>query len=342
LTWSEADFGTTRQGPSVSLYTLTNRNGMTAGITNYGGIITSLTAPDRNGVFENIVLGFSTLTEYEVGTQYFGALIGRYGNRIAAGRFDLDGVEYSLAVNNGPNHLHGGDRGFDKVVWDPAASETIDGPSLLLTYLSKNGEEGYPGNLSVQVRYTLSNDNQLSIEYEASTDKATPVNLTSHNYFNLAGGLKREILEHQLEINADYFTPVDSKLIPTGENQAVAGTPFDFRSARAIGSRIDADNEQIEYGGGYDHYFVVNQPGSGPMVFMARLSDPESGCVMEVHSTEPGLQFYSGNALDGLLFRTGLCLEAQHCPDSPNQPGFPSTVLRPGEIYSAQTIYSFF
>ena len=346
---TETEFGNTRSGEATTLYTLSNKNGMTVKITNYGGTVTSLTAPDRDGQFNDVVLGFDTLVEYEAATEFFGALIGRYGNRIARGRFELDGEVYKLSTNNPPNHLHGGERGFDKVVWDARASMTTEGPALLLSYQSENGEAGYPGKLSTQVRYTLTNDNQLSIRYSANCDKATHVNLTNHCYFNLADESMTDVLAHQLTIYADYFTPVDSNLIPTGEYRSVEGTPFDFRFPTAVGSRIDTIDEQLSYGSGYDHNFVVNPAANAQLKCVASLGEPESGRVMEVHSTEPGVQLYSGNFLDGSSRgkgrvhsrRTGLCLETQHFPDSPNQPDFPSTVLRPGETYESQTVYSF-
>jgi aldose 1-epimerase len=338
---SETAFGTSSQGQPVSLYTLANKNGMTARISNYGGLVTSLTAPDRDGVIENVVLGYGSLAEYEADSAYIGALIGRYGNRVAAGRFELNGEQFRLAPNNSPNHLHGGERGFDKVVWSAEPLAGSGGPGLLLTYVSADGEEGYPGTLSVQVRYRLTDDDRFAIEYQARTDRATPVNLTSHGYFNLTGGLKRDILNHLLEINADQFIPTDGTQIPTGEIRPVAGTPFDFRRARVVGDSIDADDAQIKIGCGYDHHFVVNHADDGELVFMARLSDPQSGRVMEVHSTEPGLQLYTGNHLGGSRNHYGVCLETQHAPDSPNQPGFPSTILQPGETYTSMTIYSF-
>ena len=346
---TEADFGNTRNGEPVSLFTLSNNRGMVVKITNYGGIVTSLSVPDRNGDFDDVVLGCDTLSGYEAGNMYLGALIGRYGNRIAAGRFELDGVVHKLAVNNPPNHLHGGARGFDQVVWTAAASMTGRGPALCLSYLSGDGEEGYPGSLSVEVIFTLTDKNELSIRYSATSDKATHVNLTHHGYFNLAGGRGHHILKHQLLIHADYFTPVDSGLIPTGKFRSVGGTPFDFRSPMTVGSRIDDSDEQLGFGGGYDHNLVVDRKADGVLKCIARLSEPDSGRVMEVHSTEPGVQLYSGNFLDGSSRgkgrvherRTGLCLETQHFPDSPNQPDFPSTVLRPGETYESQTIFVF-
>ena len=344
------DYGTTASGEAALVFTLTNTNGMTAEITNYGGTIISLTAPDSEGKFENIVLGYETLVDYEVGTSYLGALIGRFGNRIAGGSFDLDGETYTLPVNDGPNHLHGGDRGFDKVVWEAEPFITDDGPGLCLKYTSADGEEGYPGTLTVKVCYTLTNDNELRIDYKAVTDKATPVNLTSHGYFNLSGNPGQDILGHHLSIAADSFTPVDSNLIPTGELCPVDDSPFDFRFKRPVGEGVNADNEQITFAGGYDHNWVFDQHADGQMRHMATLSDPESGRVLEVHSTEPGMQFYTGNFLGaavgdkGVIHENkhGLCLETQHFPDSPNQSSFPSTILRPGEVYSTQTVYSFF
>jgi aldose 1-epimerase len=347
---SEARFGTTADGQDVFLYTLRNESGMEARVTNYGGIVVSLTAPDRDGRFEDIVLGYDTLAEYEKETPYFGALIGRYGNRIGKGQFELDGQTYQLTLNDGPNHLHGGEKGFDKVVWNAETEETPAGPSLLLTYVSPDGEEGYPGTLTARVRYTLTDDDELAIEYAATTDQPTIVNLTHHSYFNLSGNVKRDILGHDLQIAAESFTPVDSTLIPTGELRPVAGTPFDFREAKPIGRDIDADNEQIGYGPGYDHNWVIDPEDSGEWRQVATLSDPESGRVMTIHTVEPGLQFYSGNFLDGTItgkdgvvygHRTGLCLETQHFPDSPNHEHFPSTVLRPGEVYQTRTVYRF-
>jgi aldose 1-epimerase len=345
----ESDFGLTGNGENVSLFELTNSNGMTAVITNYGGALVSLTAASRDGTLENIVLGYETLAEYETGTSYIGALIGRYGNRIAYAKFSLDGEVYTLARNNGSNHLHGGERGFDKVVWQAEPQMLDQGPSLLLKYTSVDGEQGYPGTLAVEVCCTLTDNNQLTIDYRAITDKATPVNLTSHSYFNLSGDTKRDILGHQLEMPARHFTPVDSVLIPTGEVCRVDDSPFDFRVAKAVGDDIDADSQQIVYGGGYDHNWIVDQRADGKMRHMATLSDPESGRVLKVHSTEPGLQFYSGNFLDewsnsdAVVFKTryGLCLETQHFPDSPNRSKFPSTILQPGELYSTRTVFSF-
>jgi aldose 1-epimerase len=345
---SKQDFGKV-DGQNVDLYTLTNAHGVEAKITNYGGIVVSLRVPDRAGRFDDVVLGYDKLDDYLKSTPYFGALVGRYGNRIGKGRFTLNGVEYKLAVNNGENTLHGGLKGFDKVVWNANAMETRIGPALELTYLSHNGEEGYPGNLSAKVVYTLTNNNELRIDYSATTDKDTVVNLTHHSYFNLAGQGKGDILTHQLMIAADKFTPVDAGLIPTGELRSVTGTPFDFKSATAIGARIENADEQLKLGGGYDHNWVLNGK-MGQLRQAARVSEPTTGRGLEVWTTEPGIQFYTGNFLDGTLTgkggkvyqkRYGFCLETQHFPDSPNQPKFPSTVLKKGARYRTTTIYKF-
>lgn len=342
-------FGKTADGKEVDLYTLTNANGLKARITNYGGIVTSLEVPDRNGKLTDIVLGYDTLDEYIKNNPYFGALIGRYGNRIGKGKFTLEGKQYTLATNNGPNHLHGGNKGFDKVVWDAEPIESAEGPALKLTYLSKDGEEGYPGNLKCTVVYTLTNDNELKVSYEAETDKTTVANLTHHSYFNLAGHNSGDILKHELMLNADNFTPVDEGLIPTGKIKPVKGTPMDFTTATAIGARINQDDTQLKYGKGYDHNWVLNKEGS-ELTLAARVYEPGSGCVMEIHTTEPGIQFYSGNFLDGTnvgkggavyKHRTGFCLETQHFPDSPNKRNFPSTVLKPGEKYRHLTVHRF-
>ena len=341
-------FGTVKGAP-VYIYTLANDKGMIAKITNYGGAIVSLIVPDRNGKPGDVVLGYDLLEDYvKNNTTYFGVLIGRYGNRIANGRFSLDGVEYILAKNNGENHLHGGIKGYDKVVWNAKEIESKDGVALKLTYFSPDGEEGYPGNLSISVIYTLTNNNELKIKYLASTDKKTIVNLTQHSYFNLTG--KGDILGQELMINADRFTPVDKNLIPTGELKAVKGTPFDFTRPIAVGKRINQDNEQLHYGSGYDHNWVLNKPKGGAKTLAATLYDPGSGRFMEVFTTEPGIQFYAGNFLGNTvpgkkrqtyIRRSGLCLEAQHFPDSPNKPAFPSVVLRPGEKYRQVTVYKF-
>lgn len=345
---SSAPFGKTSSGAPVDLYTLRNAHGMEAKIATYGGIVTHLTAPDRKGRYSDIVLGYDKLDDYIKGSPYFGALIGRYGNRIAKGRFTLNGVKYSLAANNGPNSLHGGNVGFDKVVWQVAKSEVApQGPQLTLTYKSKDGEEGYPGNLQVTARYTLTEDDALRVDFTAATDKDTVVNLTQHSYFNLRG--EGDVLGHQVQIDADRFVPVDGTLIPTGELRSVAGTPFDFRKSTAIGARIDGADEQLKLGKGYDHTWVINK-AAGALAVIASVYEPQTGRVLEVSSTEPGVQFYSGNFLDGsnigkggqvYKFRSGFCLEAQHFPDSPNQPAFPSTVLKPGQTYKNTIVYRF-
>jgi aldose 1-epimerase len=340
-------FGKTKEGVEVSLFTLRNAHGAEARISNYGGIVVSMKVPDRNGKLGDVVLGYDTLDGYLKETPYFGALIGRYGNRIARGRFTLDGQVYTLATNNYPNALHGGVKGFDKVVWQPTIVASPDGPSLKLTYVSKDGEEGYPGNLSVTVVYTLLEDDALRVDYTATTDKETVVNLTQHSYFNLAG--KGDILGHVVMMPAEKFTPVDSTLIPTGELRPVAGTPFDFRTPTAIGARINQDDEQLKFGKGYDHNWVFNKQ-TGELTQMARVYEPTTGRVLEVYSTEPGLQFYSGNFLDGTItgkggwvyqFRNAFCMEPQHFPDSPNKPEFPTVVLKPGQTYKNLIIYKF-
>ncbi len=332
--WGSAD------GKPVKLYTLTNESGTSVKITNYGGIVTSWITKDKNGKLSNVVMGFDSLAPYLEKPPYFGAIIGRYGNRIAKGTFTIDGKQYKLATNDGPNHLHGGPKGFDKVVWD-AETDPEGGRMLTLTYLSKDGEEGYPGKLKVKVVYTLSESGELVMDYSAETDQATVVNLTNHSYFNLSGDVTNTILNHELQINADTYTPVDSTLIPTGEIADVTGGPFDFRKPFKIGARI----EQVQ--GGYDHNYVLNRKSSG-MELVAVLYDSISGRQLEVITTEPGLQFYSGNFLNGklktpdgksIVKHGALCLETQHFPDSPNKPGFPSTLLKPGEKYTTQTIY---
>jgi aldose 1-epimerase len=342
-------FGKTREGRAVELYTLTNRNGVEAKITTYGGTVVSLKVPDRAGKLDDVVLGFDRLEDYQKNTAYFGALIGRYGNRIAKGRFTLDGVEYKLTTNNGENHLHGGVKGFDKVVWNARALKAADGPALELTYLSKDGEEGYPGNLSVRVIYTLTDKNELRIDYSATTDKDTVVNLTHHSYFNLAGQGNGDILGHQLMINADRFTPTDVGAIPTGELRDVKATPFDFTRMTAIGAHINEDEEQLKFGRGYDHNWVINGR-AGTLRQAATVFEPATGRLMEVWTTEPGVQFYTGNYLDGsnvgkggkvYKHRYGFCLETQHYPDSPNKPDFPSTTLKKGGRYRTTTIYRF-
>ena len=340
-------YGVTAKGFKIDEYLLSNQQGMEIGIITYGGIITSWTAKDKNGDYEDIVLGYNTLAEYEDETPYFGALIGRYGNRIAKGRFTIDGKEYTLATNNGVNHLHGGLKGYDKVVWD---AKTIVGDStvsLVLSYLSKDMEEGYPGNLETRVTYSLNNKDELSVKYEAKTDKTTVVNLTQHSYFNLSADFNKTILDHELVINSDSFLPVDSTLIPTGEFRDVTDTPFDFRSSQVIGKQINSENSQLKNGLGYDHCWVLNYQDKG-VRFVASAFEPESGRLLEIFSDEPGIQFYSGNFLDGTLpsknngryqHRTGFCLETQHYPDSPNQDHFPSVILSPGDKYVSNTIF---
>ena len=340
-------FGETMDGTDVDQYILSNNNGMEVRIITYGGIITSWTAPDKNGDYKDIVLGYNTLAEYEAETPYFGALIGRYSNRIAKGKFSLDNQEYTLAVNNGVNHLHGGLKGFDKVVWDAKTIISDSTVSLELSYLSKDMEEGYPGNLETKVTYTLNNEDELSVSYEATTDKPTIVNLTQHSYFNLTADFNKDILGHELVINADSFLPVDNTLIPTGEFRDVTGTPFDFKTSKAIGTHIDNENIQLKNGLGYDHCWVLNDQDTG-VRFVASAYEPVSGRLLEVFSDEPGIQFYSGNFLDGTLpsknngvyqHRTGFCLETQHYPDSPNQKNFPSVRLDPGEKYNSKTVF---
>ncbi|MDA0378630.1 MAG: galactose mutarotase [Bacteroidetes bacterium] len=342
-------FGTLPDGRDVTIYKVTSPTGMVMEVTNYGGIITRLTAPDRDGKFDDIVLGYDNLEGYLEETPYFGAIIGRYGNRIARGQFTLDGETYTLAQNNGENHLHGGIQGFDKVLWNAEPFSMGNEYGIVFTYESPDGEEGYPGTLSARVTYLLTADNRVIFSYQATTDKATPVNLTQHSYFNLAGPSSDSILDHELMLAADHFTPIDAGLIPTGEIRAVTGTPFDFTTATPIGERINADDEQIAFGLGYDHNWVVSDMTSS-MRLAARVHEPTSGRVMEVLTEEPGIQFYAGNFLDGTItgkggnvyeYRSGFCLETQHFPDSPNQSTFPSTILRPGETYQTRTIYAF-
>ena len=348
-TISSAPFGQTADGTPVTIYTLRNENGMEAHILNYGGIVQSLLVPDKSGKFGDVVLGYDDLNGYETNSPYFGALIGRYGNRIAKGHFTLDGKDYTLAVNNGVNSLHGGLKGFDKVVWNAHPTLTKRGPALELTYTSKDGEEGYPGTLTVKAVYTVTHRNGLRVDFTATTDKDTVVNLTHHGYFNLAGQGNGNILNHVVYLNASKFTPVDSTLIPNGELRDVTGTPFDFRTPTAVDARVNADDEQIKFGGGYDHNWVVDHP-MGELGLDARVTEPTTGRVMEVWSTEPGLQFYCGNFLDGTIHGKGgqiyvhrgaIVMEPQHYPDSPNQANFPSTVLHPGEVYHNTIIYKF-
>ncbi len=341
---TKQDWGQSLSGKPVYLYTLRNTKGTEAAITNFGGRLVTLKTADRDGSFDDVVLGFDDLGGYLRKNPYFGALVGRYANRIACGEFRLNGQTYHLARNNGENALHGGIEGFDKQAWE---SHEIEGPALQLTYVSKDGEEGYPGTLTTTVTYTLTDENELKIDYSASTDKATVLNLTNHSYFDLSGQFAGEILQHQVTINADQFTPVNTHLIPTGELRKVEGTPFDFRKPMFIADRIDEDNEQLKLAWGYDHNFVLN--GSG-LRLAARVYDPQSGRVLEVLTTQPGMQFYTGNHLDGTVtgkggvaykFRYGFCCETQSFPDSPNQPAFPSTTLEPGQEFRAQTIFRF-
>jgi aldose 1-epimerase len=335
-------------GKPISLYTLRNAAGMEVKVTTYGGAVTSVKAPDRNGAFGEVVLGFDSLAPYQATTSYFGALIGRYANRIAKGRFQLDGQLYQIPVNDGANALHGGTIGFNKRIWDAQDVSTPQAATLELHYLSPDGEMGFPGSLNVTVRYTVEAKNGLKIEYSATTDKPTVLNLANHTYFNLAGAGSGSVLKHRLTIHADHFTPIDSGLIPTGVVQAVDGTPFDFRHGNVIGSRINDDNEQLKLGKGYDHNFVLNSP-AGAKEWVVKVEEPNTGRVLEVYTDQPGVQFYTGNFLDGSMqgvggafkFREALCLETQHFPDSPNHPNFPSTVLRPGERFHSVTIYRF-
>jgi aldose 1-epimerase len=343
-------FGATPDGAPVDLYTLTNASGMEVRAITYGGIVLSLRVPDRDGKLGDVVLGHDALTGYEKNPPYFGAIIGRYGNRIARGEFTLDGQAYKLATNNGPNALHGGLKGFDKVVWKAESFKNDKGVGVVFSYTSPDGEEGYPGTLKATVTYTLSDANQLTFDYHAVTDKATPINLTQHSYFNLAGDGAGDVLAHELTLSASHFTPVDSTLIPTGEIRKVEGTPFDFRTATAIGARIEADDEQIRLGGGYDHNFVIDRKEGDSLVLAARVHELTSGRVLEVSTSEPAVQFYTGNFLDGSITgkgghaykrRNGFCLETQHYPDSPNRTDFPSTILRPGQEYRSRTVYAF-
>jgi len=341
-------FGITHDGIAVDCYTLKNHSGVELKVINYGATITALKVPDQTGKLGDVVLGFDKLADYETKSPYFGCVVGRYGNRIAKGQFTLNGVTYSLAINNGPNSLHGGRKGFDKAVWHAREMQTAAGPAVEFTHVSKDGEEGYPGNLKATVVYTLTNDNALSIEYAATTDKETIINLTNHSYFNLAGQGDGDILGHEMMINAGCFTPVDATLIPTGELRPVKGTPLDFTKPTAIGACIDQNDEQLKFANGYDHNWVFEK--NGELSLAARVVEPKSGRIMEVLTTEPGVQFYCGNFLDGTLtgkagkvykFRYGFCLETQHYPDSPNHPNFPPTTLRPDQTYQTTTIYRF-
>jgi aldose 1-epimerase len=343
---SRESFGRTKEGTPVDIFTLRNSKGLEARICNYGGIVVSFKVPDRHGKMEDVVLGYDHLDGYLTNNPFFGCLVGRYGNRIAGGKFVLEGKEYKIAVNNGPNALHGGLKGFDKVVWEPSVLATPEGTSLQLKYLSKDGEEGYPGNLSVTAVYAVTEDNGLRLDYTATTDKPTVLNLTQHSYFNLAP--RANILDHKVMIAADKFTPTDGTLIPTGELRSVEGTPFDFRKPTAIGARINQENEQLKFGSGYDQNFIINK-APNQLGLAARVLEPKTGRVLEVLTTEPAMQFYTGNHLkditgkDGWRYqpRDGFCMEPQHFPDSPNHPEFPSTVLKPGEVYRNTIIYRF-
>ncbi|HXL52884.1 MAG TPA: aldose epimerase family protein [Gemmatimonadales bacterium] len=346
---TRAPFGATPAGDAVDIFTLTNPHGLEVRAASYGGIIVSLLVPDRDGRRSDLVLGHDSLEEYLRDSSYFGAIVGRYANRIADARFTVDGQTYRLAANDGRNHLHGGRTGFARVVWRAAPFRTDHAAGVALSNSSPDGEEGYPGNLEARVTYTLTDRNELMVDSSATTDKTTPVNLTQHTYFNLAGDGAGDVLGHLLRIDADLMTPVDEHLIPTGALAPVAGGPFDFRSLTRIGARITTDDEQLHRGRGYDHNFVLNRTGAG-LVHAAEVVEPTSGRTLDVHTTEPGLQLYSGNHLDGSVSgkagrvygrRAGLCLETQHYPDSPNQPGFPSTLLRPGAQYRSRTVFAF-
>tara|TARA_B000000441_G_scaffold49106_1_gene32520 strand:- start:3829 stop:4989 length:1161 start_codon:yes stop_codon:yes gene_type:complete len=342
-------YGKTKDNKKVDLYSFKNENGMQVDIINYGGIITSLKVPDKNGETEDIVLGYNKLEDYINENPYFGSIIGRYGNRIAKGKFNLNGNQYTLATNNDENHLHGGNIGFDKVIWEAETKINSNSSSLILKYLSRDMEEGYPGNLYTTVTYKITNDNSVEIKYEAQTDKTTVINLTQHSYFNLSGDFNQSILNHKVKINADQFLPVNKSLIPTGNKLNVSMTPFDFRNYKEIKKDINADDLQLNYGNGYDHCWVLNDYKNGYRLVASAFHE-ESGRLMEVYSDQPGLQFYTGNFLDGSLpqkeegfynFRSGFCMETQHFPNSPNQPDFPSVTLNPNEKYNSKTTYKF-
>lgn len=344
---SKEAFGKNLFGEEVDLFTLTNSQGVRVRIMNHGGIIQSLEVPDRDGNPADIVLGHDTAAEYAEGGPYFGAAIGRFANRIRDGKFTLDGEEYTLAKNNGPNGLHGGLKGFDKVIWE---TEILEDTAIRMRTVSADGDEGFPGEVEAVITYTLTDDNELKIDYSAETTQATPFNITNHSYFNLAGHDAGSVAGQIMTINADRYLPTDDTSIPLGDEAPVEGTPFDFRVPHPIGERIDADNEQLHFAGGYDHNWCLNKAAPGELSFCARTEDPQSGRVMETFTTEPGVQFYSGNFLDGTLKgkggcmyakRGGFCLETQHYPDSPNQPQFPNTILRPGDIFISQTVYKF-
>lgn len=344
-----APFGVLASQDSVHVFTLTNANGVELRALDYGGLVVSLRTPDRTGTLGDIVLGYDNIDGYVASSPYFGALVGRYANRIAKGRFTLDGTSYHLAVNNGPNALHGGLKGFDKVVWRAEPKQDSSSVGVVLSYTSKDGEEGYPGTVNIRVTYTLTDRNEFAIDYSATTDKATPINLTQHSYFNLGGDGSGDVLGHVVAIDADRFVPIDSTLIPTGALSPVAGTPFDLRQGVAIGAHIDESHQQLKNARGYDHSFAINRTGLG-LVHAVRVVEPKSGRTLDVATTEPAIQFYTGNFLDGTNVgkgghvyqrRNGFCLEAQHFPDSPNQPAFPTTILRPGAEYRSRTVYTF-
>ena len=348
---TQTPYGRTADDKVVDLITLRNLHGIEMTVITYGGIITTLRTPDKSGAVDDIVLGFDDLAAYlkPNNSPYFGCLIGRYGNRIAKGKFTLDGKTYTLATNNDPNHLHGGNKGWDKVLWSPEVFQRGDGVGVVLSYTSPDGEEGYPGTVKSKVTYTLTEDDRLVVDYETTTDKTTVINLTQHSYFNLAGGRSADILGHELKLNASQYTPVDATLIPTGETATVEGTPFDFRTSTAIGARINAKDEQITRGKGYDHNFVLTRFGAG-LADAAEVYEPLTGRTLAISTTEPGIQFYSGNFLDGTLtgkggrvypHRSGFCLETQHYPDSPNHAKFPTTTLKPGDVYKSQTVFRF-
>lgn len=349
VTIEKSEYGTTAKGEKIDSYKLKNQKGMEVDIMTYGGIITSLKVPNKAGVSEEVVIGFNNFEQYTKENPYFGALIGRYGNRIAKGKFTLDGKEYQLATNNGKNALHGGPEGFHRRIWTVEEAKGGNAAVLKLKYISKDMEEGYPGNLTVFVTYTLNNDNSLDVQYEATTDKKTVVNLTQHSYFNLSGDFTKTILNNEITIDADKLVPVDADLIPTGKLDDVTNTPFDFRKPKAIGKDIEVTNDQLKKGLGYDHCWVLNNQDKG-FRFVASAYEPTSGRLLEVYTDQPGIQLYTGNFLDGTLptrdgkkyaHRTGLCLETQHYPDSPNQKDFPTTVLNPGENYKTKTTFKF-
>lgn len=344
------EFGKTHEGETANLYTLKNSKGSVVKITNFGGIVVSLEVPDKNGNLRDVVLGYKEFDGYLENKNYFGCIIGRFGNRIANGKFEIDGTQYTLATNNGPNHLHGGIKGFNKVVWDAKPVSTNEGPGLELYYVSKDGEEGYPGNLNVKTTYIFTEKDELKIIYRATTDKSTVVNLTHHSYFNLTGEGHDTILDHEIMINAAKFTPADENSVPTGELRDVIDTPFDFTGPHKISERINDDNEQLKFANGYDQNWVLNKAKPGQLSFAARVYEKTSSRIMDVYTSEPGMQFYTGNFLDGsdtgksgksYKQRSGLCLEPQHYPDSPNKPEFPPVILKPGQVYKNTIIYQF-